>query len=76
MSCGFCINCQTRMRWEAIYKKFIKDYPSKENEEFINRQRKIDSQLICFHPQEVLSKAEIIRNQEAEMRSNCYEEVL
>ena len=61
--CGTCASCHTRLRWENTYKKYLEDYPSQDNEEFIGRQRKIDREhLKCLrnYPEEPCGKGTYI----------------
>lgn len=44
--CNTCINCQTRLRWDALYTDYLKKNP--DGQEFIKGMRAMDKVLTCF----------------------------
>lgn len=48
--CHLCENCQFIDRWEARYKKFLKENPSSSNEKWIEKMKKEDNKYLpCFY---------------------------
>jgi hypothetical protein len=77
--CGHCLNCQTLKRYNTHYEAFLRDYPSKGNEEWINGLKEVDEKnLPCWEvikpTIEIQPLIVLTPDQEADARSVCYEE--